>query len=219
MEQVVAGTNASQSNEDWEQKAAHDVIRTTQRFDSGGERMIEGRVSSRRRFLLVVVGVVLSTFIVTIVKMNNETTKTGGGNRNWPVLRPFQNPTTVRTISSLFPLASRVEIEHVQDGFPSGKQRGAASCPPQYRLVRLVGGRIWAENGVTIGRRAGPTAALEVQPPMANPLVVHVELYGEKASSDMEMGEREREGSAGQRRGGIGDSFGSTREMAALGTH
>ena len=107
----------------------------------------------------------------------------------------------INLLASLFlspPLSGRKENTCNKDGFPSGKQRGAASCPPQYRLVRLVGDRIWAENDAMVGRTAGQTAASEVQPPMANPLVVHVVLYGKKASSEGKW-RAEREGSAGQR--------------------
>ena len=78
---------------------------------------------------------------------------------------------------SFFLPLSGSKIEHVQRWLPERQTALCGVLPTAISTGAFRGCGIWAENDVVIGGRAGQIAGLEVQPPMANPLVVHVDLY------------------------------------------
>ena len=143
-----ACTNASQANiivgELREQNVTHDAIRTAQRGDDGERWIAEGTVSPSRLFLLVVLPSLLiasryrpcACFAFCLpgddVMMDDGTMNGRRQKMACGLSVDSMTRGTARRIAVF--LHSRVgkEQRSVQDGLPSGKQRGAAPCPPQY---------------------------------------------------------------------------------------
>ena len=76
---------------------------------------------------------------------------------------------------------SRVEIEHVQRWLPERQTALCGVLPTAISTGAFHWWRDWCDKRCGDCPRAGQNIGLEVQPPMANPLVVQVDLYGEVA--------------------------------------